>query len=155
MTYGRRIAPKPYNGPAGRYGSFESIATILAAEKVLPASAARSTRQTKPDGFICASCAWGKPATPHPFGFCENGGKATAGDLTSECAGASVFVKHTLSDVEGWLAQGSIGAYLPETDPLLALCHRDRKARIPSYKAIPVRVLATTVVSAKDTAHVG
>lgn len=132
MTYGRRIAPKPYNGPAGRFGSLESIATILAAEKVLTASAARSMGQTKPDGFICAICAWGKPATPHPFGFCENGGKATPGDLTSECAGASVFVKHTLSDVEGWPdPQGSTGAYFPEPSPLLPLGHRARKGQNP------------------------
>ncbi len=102
MTNDRRISIKPYKGPAGGYGSLKSVAQVLAAEKVLPTSAAQLLRQNKPDGFICTSCAWGKPATPHPFEFCENGAKATAWDLTTERAGTAFFAAHTLTELEIW-----------------------------------------------------
>lgn len=102
MTNDRRISIKTYKGPAGGYGSLKSVAQVLAAEKVLPTSAAQLLRQNKPDGFICTSCAWGKPATPHPFEFCENGAKATAWDLTTERAGTAFFAEHTLTALESW-----------------------------------------------------
>jgi hypothetical protein len=37
--------------------------------------------QNKPDGFMCVSCSWAKPALAHPFEFCESGAKATAWDI--------------------------------------------------------------------------
>jgi len=102
MKNGRKISIKRYKGPAGGYGSLKSVAQALVAEKVLPTSAAQLMRQNKPDGFICTSCAWGKPATPHPFEFCENGAKASAWDMTTERAGPSFFASHTLTSLESW-----------------------------------------------------
>ncbi len=102
MTNGRKMRIRPYKGPAGGYGSLKSVAQALAAEKVSPISAAQLLRQNKPDGFICTSCAWGKPATPHPFEFCENGAKASAWDMTTERAGPSFFAQHTLTSLESW-----------------------------------------------------
>ena len=36
--------------------------------------------------------------------------------------------------------QGSIGAYYPETNPLLPLAHHDLKSKTPAAKSIPVLV---------------
>ena len=38
------------------------------------------------------------------------------------------------------IPQGSIGAYYPETNPLLPLAHHDRKSKTPAAKSIPVLV---------------
>ena len=38
---------------------------------------------------------------------------------------------------------GCIGAYYPESNPLVPLWHRDTKANTPAYKAIPVRITAS------------
>jgi len=35
---------------------------------------------------------------------------------------------------------GCIGAYFPETNPLVPLSHHDKQAQTPAYKAIPVRL---------------
>ncbi len=84
---GRQAQPgaeriEPYKGPAGGWGSVRSLSDILPREEV-PADAYRQlARQNKPDGFMCVSCAWPKPAKPLPFEFCENGAKATAWEMT-------------------------------------------------------------------------
>jgi hypothetical protein len=39
-------------------------------------------KQNKPDGFMCVSRAWAKPADPRVFEFCENGAKATTWEIT-------------------------------------------------------------------------
>jgi anaerobic selenocysteine-containing dehydrogenase len=38
------------------------------------------------------------------------------------------------------IPQGSIGAYYPETNPLLPLAHHDLKSKTPAAKSIPVLV---------------
>jgi formate dehydrogenase major subunit len=38
------------------------------------------------------------------------------------------------------IPQGSIGAYYPETNPLLPLAHHDQKSKTPAAKSIPVLV---------------
>jgi hypothetical protein len=38
------------------------------------------------------------------------------------------------------IPQGSIGAYYPETNPLLPLAHHDLKSKTPVAKSIPVLV---------------
>src|SRR6185312_12504895 len=58
--------------------------------------------QNKPDGYACVSCAWAKPAKPHPFEFCENGAKATAWELTSKRVPPEFFLAHTLTELESW-----------------------------------------------------
>jgi len=42
------------------------------------------------------------------------------------------------------IPSGSIAAYYPETNPLLALAHHDRKSQTPAAKSIPVLVRAMT-----------
>ncbi len=93
----------PYKGPAGGWGSLKGIARVVAAETPSPATLVRElARQNKADGFACVSCAWPKPAKPHPAEFCENGAKATAWDLTSRRCTPAFFAAHTLAELTGW-----------------------------------------------------
>ncbi|GGE05814.1 oxidoreductase alpha (molybdopterin) subunit [Polymorphobacter glacialis] len=94
-----RIAP--YKGPAGGYGSLRSVARILAEEHV-PDAIVTLADQNKPDGYMCVSCAWGKPAEPQPFEYCENGAKATAWEITRKRVDQKFFETHTLAELAGW-----------------------------------------------------
>ncbi len=69
---------------AGGWGSLKGIASVLFRERSSPAVVETLARQNKAGGHMCTSCAWGKPAHPHTFEFCENGAKATLWDLTSD-----------------------------------------------------------------------
>ena len=72
-----------YEGAAGGWGSMKGMASVLPRERVDPIEMTRQlARQNKADGFACVSCAWSKPAHPHPVEFCENGAKATAWEMT-------------------------------------------------------------------------
>lgn len=51
---------------------------------------------------MCVSCAWAKPAKPHPLEFCENGAKATAWEITSRRANPRFFSEQTLAELESW-----------------------------------------------------
>lgn len=66
-----------YDGPSGGWGSLTSIARIFGAEWSTPLATETLMRQNKPEGFMCVSCSWAKPASHHAFEFCENGAKAT------------------------------------------------------------------------------
>ncbi len=93
---------KPYLGPAGGYGSVKSVADILLREGI-PVEGSRTLfEQNRPDGYMCVSCAWGKPARPHPLEVCENGVKATAWEITRHRADEAFFAKHTLAELETW-----------------------------------------------------
>ena len=96
------IDTRPYTGPAGGWGSMKSLAEIGVREKVGPETARELTRQNKPGGFMCVSCAWGKPAHPHIAEFCENGAKATAWELTSHRNTPAFFAEHTVSELRSW-----------------------------------------------------
>ncbi len=91
-----------YDGPAGGWGSVKGMSKILGKERNRPAALAQLARQNKTKGFMCTSCAWGKPAEPHPFEFCENGAKATLWDLTPNRCTPEFFVKHSVSELKGW-----------------------------------------------------
>ncbi|WP_420137691.1 FdhF/YdeP family oxidoreductase [Sphingomonas sp.] len=91
-----------YDGPAGGFGSLSGIAKVYGKEWNSPAIAAELYRQNKPDGFACVSCAWGKPAKPHPFEFCENGAKATLWELTPRRCTPEFFAQHTLTELRSW-----------------------------------------------------
>jgi molybdopterin-dependent oxidoreductase alpha subunit len=93
---------KPYKGPAGGWGSAKSVNEILLREHRPLKGSKLLAQQNKPEGYMCVSCAWGKPAKTHPLEFCENGAKATAWEITSRRADRSFFHKHTLADLEGW-----------------------------------------------------
>ena len=98
----RRPRIEPYEGPAGGYGSVRSVTDILVREGIPIEGTEVITHQNKPDGFMCVSCAWGKPATPHPLEVCENGVKATAWEITRHKADEGFFEKHTLAELETW-----------------------------------------------------
>jgi anaerobic selenocysteine-containing dehydrogenase len=93
---------KEYTGPEGGYGSLKSIGEILLRERVPAKSAHALSLQNKPQGYMCVSCAWAKPAKPHPAEFCENGAKATAWEITAKRTDQAFFQKHTLAELEAW-----------------------------------------------------
>jgi molybdopterin-dependent oxidoreductase alpha subunit len=93
---------KPYAGPAGGWGSAKSVAEITLKEHVALRGPKLLSTQNKPEGYMCVSCAWAKPAKTHPLEFCENGAKATAWEITSKRADRAFFDKHILRELELW-----------------------------------------------------
>jgi len=91
-----------YDGPSGGWGSLKGIAKIFGSELSSPAVVETLSRQNKPHGFACVSCAWAKPANYHPAEFCENGAKATLWEQTSRRCTPDFFAKHTLTDLREW-----------------------------------------------------
>jgi molybdopterin-dependent oxidoreductase alpha subunit len=85
--------------PAGGWGSVQSLGRSLTRERI-PFSGTRIlAHQNKPDGFACVSCAWAKPAKPHPFEFCEEGAKATTWEITSRRCTPAFFAEHTVTSL--------------------------------------------------------
>jgi uncharacterized membrane protein YhiD involved in acid resistance len=80
-------------------GSAYSLANILMRERVPFSAQPDLSRQNKPDGFACVSCAWAKPAKPHIFDYCENGAKATAWEITTRRATPELFAKHSVAEL--------------------------------------------------------
>ena len=93
---------EPYDGPAGGWGSAGSLAEILTREQIPVSGAALLMKQNKPDGFMCVSCAWSKPAKPSAFEYCENGAKATAWEQTAKRVGPDFFARHTVTELLTW-----------------------------------------------------
>jgi molybdopterin-dependent oxidoreductase alpha subunit len=93
---------EPYKGSSGGYGSAFSVADVLAREGIPIEGLELLLKQNKPDGFMCVSCAWGKPAEPLLLEVCENGVKATAWEITSHRANDAFFERHTLRELEDW-----------------------------------------------------
>lgn len=102
QTARMRHHPDAYPNASGGWGSVKAVARILVQEKSVLRDAKILPLQNKPDGFMCVSCSWAKPAHPHTFEFCENGAKATAWDTTSKRADRAFFAKHTVSELLGW-----------------------------------------------------
>ncbi|WP_313034472.1 FdhF/YdeP family oxidoreductase [Massilia alkalitolerans] len=88
--------------PAGGWGSVQEVSTILLQQRVPLKDSRLLLKQNKPDGYACVSCAWAKPANPHPFEFCESGAKATAWETTSKTIGADFFERHTVTELAAW-----------------------------------------------------
>ena len=88
--------------PAGGWASVAEVSKVLLDQRVVLKDSALLMKQNKPDGFACVSCAWAKPANPHPFEFCESGAKATAWETTSKAIGADFFERHTVTELEAW-----------------------------------------------------
>ncbi|MGY3452464.1 FdhF/YdeP family oxidoreductase [Bradyrhizobium sp. USDA 4353] len=97
-----KVKIQDYTAPAGGWGSVQAVASILTQEEVTLLGSEILLKQNKPDGFMCVSCSWAKPAQPHPFEFCENGAKATAWEITSKTVGPEFFAQHTLSELRTW-----------------------------------------------------
>ena len=98
----QRPSARPYDRPAGGWGSAKSVARSLLRERVVASAPPALLRQNKPDGFACVSCAWAKPAEPHPLEFCENGAKATTWEITTRRVADEFFAAHTLRELETW-----------------------------------------------------
>src|SRR5689334_10559932 len=88
-----------YDHPAGGWGSLKSVTSVLVREHVALQGLRLLSHQNKPDGFACVSCAWAKPAHPHPAEFCENGAKATAWEITTKRTPPEFFQQHSLSEL--------------------------------------------------------
>ncbi|MBS9720390.1 FdhF/YdeP family oxidoreductase [Tianweitania sp. BSSL-BM11] len=93
---------EPYEGPAGGWGSVQSLTKYALEEGHVLKNSAILAKQNKPDGFACTSCAWAKPAKPHAAEFCENGAKATFWELTTKRAQPEFFAKHTVTELQTW-----------------------------------------------------
>jgi len=91
-----------YSGTEGGWGSMRGIAEVAMREKPSPGALDTLRRQNKVEGFMCVSCAWGKPAKPHAAEFCENGAKATLWELTSRRCTPEFFARHTVSELKTW-----------------------------------------------------
>jgi len=99
----RKPAAMPhYDKPTGGWGSLEGIARVMAHARPTPAVLETLARQNKSGGLMCTSCAWGKPARPHIFEFCENGAKSTIWELTSARCTPEFFAAHTVAALRGW-----------------------------------------------------
>jgi molybdopterin-dependent oxidoreductase alpha subunit len=96
------IETKHYDGPAGGWGSLKGMASVFSRELATPAVAETLARQNKAEGHMCTSCAWGKPAHPHIFEFCENGAKATIWELTRDRCTPAFFAQHTVTELLDW-----------------------------------------------------
>jgi molybdopterin-dependent oxidoreductase alpha subunit len=93
----------PYKGAAGGWGSLRGMAEVWADDAPIPARViSELARQNKVDGFMCVSCAWAKPAKPHPAEFCEEGAKATIWELTKRRCTPDFFARHTVSELLAW-----------------------------------------------------
>src|SRR5947209_9210040 len=106
MATARKLGPdlkvKPYEAPTGGWGSVRSLARSLSRDHVPFTGPLVLLKQNKPDGYMCVSCAWAKPADPRVFEFCENGAKATTWEITHKRVTPDFFAKHTIPDLEKW-----------------------------------------------------
>ncbi|NLR97187.1 FdhF/YdeP family oxidoreductase [Rhizobium sp. P38BS-XIX] len=93
---------KPYSGPAGGWGSAKSVGEITLRERLPLKGPELLAKQNRPEGYMCVSCAWAKPAKTHPLEFCENGAKATAWEVTTRRADRAFFKRHSLRELETW-----------------------------------------------------
>lgn len=98
----RRAGTIGYDGSAGGWGSVRGMTKVARRERPIAGTLDTLAHQNKPEGYMCSSCAWGKPADPHPFEFCENGAKATLWDLTRDRCTPAFFARHTLAELRAW-----------------------------------------------------
>jgi molybdopterin-dependent oxidoreductase alpha subunit len=97
-----RVKTRRYEGSAGGFGSVKGMAKVALREAATPGAVSTLLRQNKTGGYMCSSCAWGKPKDPHPFEFCENGAKATLWDLTRDRCDPDFFAAHTVTELREW-----------------------------------------------------
>ena len=91
-----------YDHPTGGWGSLKSVLGHATQNRIRLGVLDTLRRQNKPGGYMCSSCAWAKPPSPHLAEFCENGAKATIWDLTPKRCGPDFFAKHTLTELRNW-----------------------------------------------------
>jgi molybdopterin-dependent oxidoreductase alpha subunit len=91
-----------HEGAAGGWGSVSGMGKVFARVKPVPGVVDSLLHQNKAGGFMCTSCAWGKPKHPHAFEFCENGAKSTLWELTTDRCTPAFFASHTLTELRTW-----------------------------------------------------
>ncbi|MHA6723309.1 FdhF/YdeP family oxidoreductase [Sphingomonas sp. RS2018] len=91
-----------YDGASGGFGSVKGMVKTLLRERSSPGALATLAVQNKTGGYMCSSCAWGKPAHPHTFEFCENGAKATIWDLTRDRCTPAFFANTSVTELRDW-----------------------------------------------------
>ncbi|MCT8266230.1 FdhF/YdeP family oxidoreductase [Afifella sp. JA880] len=114
-----------YSGPAGGWGSVKAVENILREEEVTVLGSEILMKQNRPNGFMCVSCSWAKPADPHTFEFCENGAKATAWEVTSKTTTPEFFAEHTVAELRSW-SDHALEEHGRLTDPLRYDAQSDR-----------------------------
>ncbi len=92
---------KPYDAPAGGWGSLKAVADVLADQTIVDGAQAL-WRANKPQGFDCPGCAWPDPKHTSSFEFCENGAKAVAWEATAKRATPDFFAAHRVSELLTW-----------------------------------------------------
>ena len=97
-----RATHRPYEQPTGGWGSVKSLVRHSIQQGAVSSSVGLLRDHNKVGGYMCTSCAWAKPATPHMAEFCENGAKATFWDVTSRRTTPEFFAAHPVSDLLGW-----------------------------------------------------
>ena len=121
---------EPYDGPAGGWGSLKAVTSILTQEEVVLLGSEILLKQNKPDGYMCVSCSWAKPAQPRPFEFCENGAKATAWEITGKTTPPEFFADHTMSELRSW-SDHALEEHGRLTHPLRYDAGADRYVAVP------------------------
>ena len=91
-----------YDSATGGWGSLRGMGETALGERSTPGAFETLRSQNKTGGFMCTSCAWGKPKHPHAFEFCENGAKATLWELTTHRCTPDFFAKHSVTELRGW-----------------------------------------------------
>ena len=91
-----------YDQPTGGWGSVKGMLRLMKTERPDAGVIETLMRQNKPGEYMCTSCAWAKPPSPHRFEFCENGAKATIWDLTRDRCTPELFATHTVEELKGW-----------------------------------------------------
>lgn len=91
-----------YEQPTGGWGSVKSLVKHSIRQRAASSIVGLVRDHNKTGGYMCTSCAWAKPATPHAAEFCENGAKATFWDRTSKRTTPEFFARHTVSELLGW-----------------------------------------------------
>jgi hypothetical protein len=100
---------RAYHALAGGRGSVKSLAKNFARNGNAVSAGLAPIYQNRPRGYVCPSCAWATPVSPHTFEFCENGAKATAWELTHKRATPEFLAKHTPRLATHWESSTATG----------------------------------------------
>jgi molybdopterin-dependent oxidoreductase alpha subunit len=92
------IPIRPYDKPAGGFGSLHGTAKALTQNGVYPA-VSTLPRLNQPHGVDCPGCAYPDSPTDKSVDFCEQGAWAVSHESTKRRATPEFFAAHTLSEL--------------------------------------------------------
>ncbi len=90
---------KPYDRPAGGWGSARATAKVLMEQSVIAKGSRALLAMNQPGGFKCPSCAFPDPECRKTLEFCENGAKALAFEATKFRVTRDFFARHTVAEL--------------------------------------------------------